>query len=75
MLCEERAKIEQKRLIGSIWCAGGNLRILIDFEPVHCVFLLNRGIIHHSFYGVEDLIRCENDHDQTDFVRVGDKKT
>jgi len=84
MLNEEQSKIEQNRLIGSIWVnVGEDLRILIGFKTMQAalnrasnqrmirgVFLLNNGRIHHSIFSVDDLLHYENDHDQDDFRRV-----
>jgi len=84
MLNEEQSKIEQNRLIGSIWVnVGEDLRILIGFKTMQAalnrasnqrmirgVFLLSNGRIHHSIFSVDDLLHYENDHDQDDFRRV-----
>lgn len=83
MLNDNQLSIEQKRLIGSLWCNGAgisSLRILIGFETIQtwsnqsitkCMFLLGNGRIHHSIFNVDDLLQYENDDDQKDFRRVG----
>jgi len=86
MLNEEQSRIEQNRLIGSIWInmnVNDDLRILIGFKTMQAalnrasnqritrgVFLLSNGRIHHSIFSVDDLLHYENDHDQDDFRRV-----